>query len=174
MPGGPGPIARARTNRALLVAIRALHEGSRHTYGSSPVTCGLRAAGHVVGENRVARLTARLAQDALTMAIWRRKTAQGLLRNSDRGAQYASGDYQGLLVGADIACSMSRNGGCWDNACVESCFGALKKDNDPRPALSHARCLSRCPWKCGGSRFIRIAKSVRLKSLMVSVFLLVW
>ena len=29
---------------------------------------------------------------------------------------------------AGIRCSMSRKGNCWDNACVESFFGTLKKE----------------------------------------------
>lgn len=74
------------------------------------------------------RLTASLATEALTMALWRRKPAKGLLHHSDRGVQYASGDYQGLLASAGIACSMSRKGNCWDNACIESFFGTLKKE----------------------------------------------
>ena len=74
------------------------------------------------------RLTADLATDALTMALWRRKPGTGLLHHSDRGVQYASGDYQDLLTDHGIKCSMSRKGNCWDNACVESFFGTLKKE----------------------------------------------
>lgn len=82
----------------------------------------------VIGWAMGPRLTADLAADALTMAIWRHKPAPGLLHHSDRGVQYASGDYQALLADAGIACSMSRKGNCWDNACVESFFGTLKKE----------------------------------------------
>ena len=74
------------------------------------------------------RLTADLATDALTMALWRRKPDKELLCHSDRGVQYASHDYQDLLTEHAITCSMSRKGSCWDNACVESFFGTLKKE----------------------------------------------
>lgn len=82
----------------------------------------------VIGWAMGARLTADLATDALTMALWRRKPKPGLLHHSDRGVQYASGDYQRLLAAHNIACSMSRKGNCWDNSCVESFFGTLKKE----------------------------------------------
>jgi transposase InsO family protein len=82
----------------------------------------------VIGWAMGSRLTADLAQDALTMALWRRKPKSGLTHHSDRGVQYASQDYQQQLADAGIACSMSRKGNCWDNACVESFFGTLKKE----------------------------------------------
>jgi putative transposase len=80
----------------------------------------------VIGWAMGPRLTAALAQDALTMALWRRKPATGLLHHSDRGVQYAARDYQRLLGEHGIACSMSRKGNCWDNAVVESFFRTLK------------------------------------------------
>lgn len=50
------------------------------------------------------------------------------LHHSDRGSQYASGDYQGRLAERGITCSMSRKGDCWDNAVVESFFSSLKME----------------------------------------------
>src|SRR5690554_2066206 len=49
--------------------------------------------------------------------------------NSDRGSQYASGDYQQLLDDYGMICSMSRKGNCWDNAPMESFFGTLKTES---------------------------------------------
>ena len=82
----------------------------------------------VIGWAMGSRLTADLATQALTMALWRRKPAPGLTHHSDRGVQYASRDYQRRLAEAGIRCSMSRKGNCWDNACVESFFATLKKE----------------------------------------------
>jgi putative transposase len=82
----------------------------------------------VIGWAMGPRLGADLAADALTMALARRRPATGLLHHSDRGVQYASGDYQRLLADAGIRCSMSRKGNCWDNAVVESFFATLKKE----------------------------------------------
>ena len=52
----------------------------------------------------------------------------GLLHHSDRGSQYASGDYQGALDDLGVVCSMSRKGNCWDNAVAESFFATLKTE----------------------------------------------
>jgi transposase InsO family protein len=82
----------------------------------------------VIGWAMGPRLTASLATEALTMALWRRKPAPGLLHHSDRGVRYAAADYQRALGAHGIRCSMSRKGNCWDNACVESFFGTLKKE----------------------------------------------
>jgi len=50
------PSRRAREDAELTEAIREIHEWSRGTYGSPRVHAELRARGHRVGENRVARL----------------------------------------------------------------------------------------------------------------------
>ena len=65
---------------------------------------------------------------ALTMAIQRQRPQPGLIHHSDRGSQYASGDYQKALIAADITPSMSRKGNCWDNAPMESFFHTLKTE----------------------------------------------
>lgn len=80
----------------------------------------------VVGWAMKHTLEARLATDALTMALWRRKPGRDLLHHSDRGVQYASGDYQQTLREHGITCSMSRKGDCWDNAVAESFFATLE------------------------------------------------
>lgn len=82
----------------------------------------------VIGWATGSRLTVDLAENALTMALWRRKPEPGLLHHSDRGSQYAARAYQQHLTENGIECSMSRKGNCWDNACVESFFGTLKKE----------------------------------------------
>lgn len=82
----------------------------------------------VVGWSMQPTLERRLVIDALEMALQNRKPAAGLLHHSDRGSQYASGDYQQLLSEAAMRCSMSRKGNCWDNAPVESFFSTLKRE----------------------------------------------
>lgn len=70
-----------------------------------------------------------LVLGALKAALGHRVAAtSGLLFHSDRGSQYASGDYRAALQGAGLCCSMSRRGNCWDNAVVESFFGTLKTE----------------------------------------------
>jgi putative transposase len=84
--------------------------------------CSRFAVGWAMSE----RITDDLTLDALDMALARRRPAQGLLHHSDRGSQYASGDYQRVLAQHGIVCSMSRRGNCWDNAVAESFFATLK------------------------------------------------
>jgi transposase InsO family protein len=72
------------------------------------------------------RLTSPLPLEALRMALARRRPSPGLLHHSDRGTQYVSTAYQGLLARHGIVISMSRRGNCWDNAVAESFFATLK------------------------------------------------
>jgi len=70
----------------------------------------------------------KLVSSALTMAVWRRGMVKHVIVHSDQGSTYASGDYQKLLKEHDLSCSMSRKGGCLDNAVAESFFGTLKTE----------------------------------------------
>lgn len=74
------------------------------------------------------RMPTSLVNDALTMAIWKRRPNAGLLVHSDRGSQYASDTFQQLLTQHGYRCSMSRKGNCWDNAPSESFFHTLKTE----------------------------------------------
>ena len=199
---------RSVANRALLSAIRVIHQESRATYGSPSIRQALVRRGQRVGEHRVARLmrqdglraktvkkwratthsshrlpvaentlqrqftvsqpnrvwagdityvwttegwlylavlldlysrlvvgwamsprvTGELTEQALVMALTNRQPCAGLLHHSDRGSQYAATPYQQVLTTHGITPSMSRKGNCWDNACVESFFGTLKRE----------------------------------------------
>ena len=80
----------------------------------------------VVGLAMSNRITDELTQSALRQALGRRNPRAGLIHHSDRGSQYASGDYQALLKEHGITPSMSRKGDCWDNAVAESFLHTLK------------------------------------------------
>jgi putative transposase len=82
----------------------------------------------VVGWSMQEHLRSELVEEALAMAIASRRPGAGLLHHSDRGVQYACGDYQDLLQAHGLTCSMSRCGKCYDNAVVESFFGSLKTE----------------------------------------------
>jgi transposase InsO family protein len=74
-------------------------------------------------------LEARLAIAALDMAIGCRRPAAGsLIHHSDRGVQYACGDYTAILKAQDIRASMSRVGNPYDNAKAESFMKTLKHE----------------------------------------------
>lgn len=214
--------ARARSDRALVVDIRAAHKASRGTYGSPRVHRELVVQGQAVGRDRVARLMREqglrgrrkrrfrnttqsnhrhpvapnalereftverpnaawvgdityvwtlegwlylsvildlysrrvvgwamghridqaLTLRALRMALDSRELNAGLMHHTDRGSQYAAGDYRKLLKARGIRCSMSRKGNCWDNAVAESFFGTLNSELVDRRSWStrsHAR-----------------------------------
>ena len=80
----------------------------------------------VVGWSMRETLHRALVIDALEMALAARRPVAGLLCHSDRGSQYASGEYQQVLERSGCTGSMSRRGNCWDNAVVESFFATLK------------------------------------------------
>jgi len=71
-------------------------------------------------------LEAALALEALRMALRQRHPRPGLVHHSDRGVQYASGDYTALLRKHGIEISMSRRGNVYDNATAESFIKTLK------------------------------------------------
>ena len=68
----------------------------------------------VVGWAMGSRMTADLVNDAMLMAIWKRKPAKGLIFHSDRGSQYASDSYRKIFDTHGIKASMSRKGDCWE------------------------------------------------------------
>jgi transposase InsO family protein len=82
----------------------------------------------IVGWSMADHLRAELCQDALGMALTQRRPDAGLLHHSDRGVQYACGDYRQMLEDKGLECSMSGRGDCWDNAVMESFFKTLKTE----------------------------------------------
>jgi putative transposase len=83
----------------------------------------------VVGWAMANHLRAELAIAALTMALEDRRPPWGsLIHHSDRGVQYACGDYARILAGHGIAASMSRVGNPYDNAKAESFMKTLKAE----------------------------------------------
>jgi len=65
---------RALENRKLVTEIHAIHAESRRTYGSPRVLVELRARGHDVGKNRVARLMSENGIEARRKKKFRRTT----------------------------------------------------------------------------------------------------
>jgi len=84
------------------------------------------ASRRIVGWSMSERMAGKLVCDALAMAYFRRKPAQGLIAHSDRGVQYASHAYRAQLAQYQMVQSMSRKANCWDNAPMESFFKTLK------------------------------------------------
>ena len=82
----------------------------------------------IVGWSMAARMAAELADDALKMAIARRRPPKGCVHHSYHGSQYAS-----LLLGktmreAGIRPSMGSVSSPWDNAAMESLMGPIRSE----------------------------------------------
>lgn len=83
----------------------------------------------VIGWALDSHLKADLALAALDMALASREVVPGgLVHHSDRGVQYACGDYVARLAAAGIQPSMSRVGCPYDNAMAESFMKTLKHE----------------------------------------------
>ncbi|SEW57449.1 Transposase InsO and inactivated derivatives [Chitinophaga arvensicola] len=83
----------------------------------------------IVGWSMSTGMTAReTVVTAWNMAIKNRSVAPAMIFHSDRGVQYASGEFRDLLKGNSVQQSMSRKGNCWDNAVMENFFKILKSE----------------------------------------------
>ena len=82
----------------------------------------------IIGWSMKDTLHTDLCVEALEMALASRRPTHPPLHHSDRGCQYASGQYQHKLGEFGLQCSMSGVGNCWDNAVVESVWASLKNE----------------------------------------------
>jgi putative transposase len=82
----------------------------------------------VVGWELARTMAARLPIAALEKAIADRQPPQGVVHHSDRGIQYACGEYVDILRKHGMIPSMSRPGNPYDNASCESFMKTLKRE----------------------------------------------
>ena len=117
----------------------------------------------VVGWAMADHLRASLAMAALSMALDARRPAWGsLIHHSDRGVQYACGDYTKALEAHGIAASMSRVGNPYDNAKAESFMKTLKAEEvDGRLYRDHHEAE-----RCIGTFIEQIYNTQRLHSAL--------
>ena len=83
----------------------------------------------IVGWSMDETMTKQLVMNALRAACHNKRPAPGLIHHSDRGSQYCSAAYRALLDSYGMRSSMSRRGNCYDNAPMESFWGALKNES---------------------------------------------
>lgn len=88
----------------------------------------------IVGYSIDSRMKARIAVNALEMAVHRGQPA-GVIVHSDRGSQFRSRKFCKALKRHGLRGSMGRVGACGDNAAMESFFALLQKN-----------VLDRQPW----------------------------
>jgi putative transposase len=96
----------------------------------------------VVGWAMADHLRTELATEALHMALRARRPGPALIHHSDRGGQYLSAAYIGMLAVHQVRSSVGKPGTCWDNAAAESFFATLKTELLHRaswPTRQHAR-----------------------------------
>jgi len=87
-------------------------------------------------------MKSELVEDAFLQAVFRDRSAPGLIVHSDRGSQYAGHRFQSLLQGHRALGSMSGKGNCYDNAAMESFWATLKTElaiTKPFPTKQEAR-----------------------------------
>jgi len=65
-------------------------------------------------------MTRNLVSQSLFRAVAAKRPEPGLLHHSDRGSQYCSEEFRGLLEQFGMTASMSSKGNCYDNAPMES------------------------------------------------------
>lgn len=83
----------------------------------------------IVGLAMAQHLAASLVEQALAQALRRRGPVRACLLHSNRGSQYASASYRAQAALAGLAASMSWAGNCYDNAAMESFWGASSRAN---------------------------------------------
>ena len=83
-----------------------------------------------------------LISAAIKMAARNHTLAPRAIFHSDRGSNYTSEEFAGVLAEHDLLQSVGRTGICYDNAMAESFFAALKNERVHRtqyPTREHAR-----------------------------------
>lgn len=116
-----------RINQLWVAGITCIRLESEFVYLTVALdACSRRGAPSGPGWALEDRREDELTIGALRMALRLRKPAPGLVHHSDRGVQYAWGDYIKLLKENQIQVSMSRQASPWDNAACESFMKTLK------------------------------------------------
>jgi transposase InsO family protein len=82
----------------------------------------------ILGWQMSRRMNKELVLTALQRALIAAPPIPGIVHHSDQGSQYASKAYQQLLRANGMYTSMSRKGNCYDNACIESFHGIIKRE----------------------------------------------
>nr|BFF05633.1 hypothetical protein GCM10023233_06020 [Brevibacterium otitidis] len=102
-----------------------------HTDEGKLYMCAIKDvySSRIVGYSIAARMKARLAVDALEMAVARRGSdVAGCVVHSDRGSQFRSKTFTRALERHGLVGSMGRVGAAGDNAAMESFFALLQKN----------------------------------------------
>jgi putative transposase len=80
----------------------------------------------IIGWSISERMTEELVTSALRKALGRGFISKGAIIHTDRGSQYSSNNFRGVLKERGLRQSMSGKGNCYDNAQAESFFARYK------------------------------------------------
>jgi putative transposase len=80
----------------------------------------------IVGWAMADHLRSELVIEAVDMAVWRRRPAEGVIHHSDQGGQYSSLAFGRRLREAGLVGPMGSRGDCYDHATAESFFATLE------------------------------------------------
>lgn len=105
----------------------------------------------IVGYAMGAKMTEELVSRALWHAVEQQRPGRGLIHHTDRGGQYCAHDYRNLQNRFGMVTSMSRKGNCFDNAPIESFWGALKNE-----LVHHRRFATRAEAEAAIREYIEI------------------
>ena len=97
----------------------------------------------IVGWGMSERIDTALVLMAWQMAQAHRQKPRQVLFHSDRGVQYASGEYRLALQADGAVTSMSRKACCYDNAAMESFWSTLKRELVYRREFATGECARR-------------------------------
>ena len=115
----------AGPNKLWLTDITEHHTGEGKLY-----LCAIKDvfSNKIVGYSIDSRMMARLAVDALEMAVTHRGRPAGVVVHSDRGSQFRSRKFVRVLARHGLLGSMGKVGAAGDNAAMESFFALLQKN----------------------------------------------
>ena len=115
----------AGPNKLWLTDITEHHTGEGKLY-----LCAIKDvfSNKIVGYSIDSRMKARLAVDALEMAVTHRGRPAGVVVHSDRGSQFRSRKFVRVLARHGLLGSMGKVGAAGDNAAMESFFALLQKN----------------------------------------------
>jgi putative transposase len=105
--------------------ITYIHTWQGFIYLATVIDCYSRK---VVGWSITGHMRTSLIADALRNAAASTLIRPRAIFHSDRGSQYTSSEYRGVVASLGMRSSMGRTGVCWDNALAESFFAALKNE----------------------------------------------
>jgi len=117
------PVSQA--NEVWVCDVTYIRVGKRWSYLCTVMDLYTRA---IIGWHFSTKCDARLAKEALLMALQDHQPIEGAIFHTDRGSEFANKELNAVLEANNLSNSKSRKGCCWDNANMESFYHTLKTE----------------------------------------------